>query len=194
MPCRDLLAAETRNARVAFWAQCLMPDHVHLILTPADEKGLAQAPARAHRHYGGAINARTLRADHLFQERFSSAPVDEEHLKVASGYLSLNPARARLVERAADWPSSSVGTHLGRGDDGLTDVAPSRARIARFADLIETDSNATTSGSAAFAAKSRTKMKIENEVLSREAVGLLPTGLGTFKFIDEYPHNIQSIE
>ncbi len=32
---RDLLGAETRRAGVAVWSWCLMPNHVHLILTPS---------------------------------------------------------------------------------------------------------------------------------------------------------------
>jgi putative transposase len=31
---RDLLAEQTRKAGVDVWAYCLMPNHVHLILTP----------------------------------------------------------------------------------------------------------------------------------------------------------------
>jgi len=31
---RDLLAEQTRKAGVEVWAYCLMPNHVHLILTP----------------------------------------------------------------------------------------------------------------------------------------------------------------
>ncbi len=72
-----------------------MPNHVHLILTPADATGLAQALARTHRRYAAVINARLLRTGHLFQERFSSAPMDEDHLMAALAYVSLNPVRAR---------------------------------------------------------------------------------------------------
>jgi len=39
---RDLLAEAAREARVAVWAWCLMPNHVHLILCPDDEDGLRQ--------------------------------------------------------------------------------------------------------------------------------------------------------
>jgi putative transposase len=133
---RDLLATETRKAKVAVWAWCLMPNHVHLILTPADETGLAQALARTHRRYAAVINARALRTGHLFQERYSSAPMDEAHLLTALAYVSLNPVRAGLTARAEAWPWTSVKAHLGQGDDGLTDVAPVRARIERFADIL----------------------------------------------------------
>jgi putative transposase len=43
---RNLLAEQTRKAGVEVWAYCLMPNHVHLALTPkrADGLGLAVSP------------------------------------------------------------------------------------------------------------------------------------------------------
>ena len=35
----DLLAEQVARRSVAVWAYCLMPNHVHLILTPTDERG-----------------------------------------------------------------------------------------------------------------------------------------------------------
>jgi putative transposase len=134
---RDLLTMETRRAGVAVWAWCLMPNHVHLILTSSDEAGLASAIGRTHRRYAGFVNARAARTGHLFQERFSSAPMDEAHFLSALAYVSLNPVRARLCARPEDWPWSSVRAHLGLGEDGLTDVAPALSRMPRFRDLIE---------------------------------------------------------
>ncbi|MFN0194912.1 MAG: transposase [Aestuariivirga sp.] len=134
---RDLLAHEARRAGVAVWAWCLMPNHVHLILVPGNEAGLAQALGRTHRRYAGFVNARARRTGHLFQERFASAAMDEAHLLACLAYVSLNPVRARLVDRAEDWPWSSVRAHLGLGDDGLTDAAPALDRVPRFRDLLD---------------------------------------------------------
>ena len=46
-----------RAAATAVWANCLMPNHVHLLLVPADEDGLRRAVAEAHRRYTRRINA-----------------------------------------------------------------------------------------------------------------------------------------
>lgn len=43
---RDLLAGQAAKARVAVWAYCLMPNHVHLILVPEDEEGFGRPIAR----------------------------------------------------------------------------------------------------------------------------------------------------
>jgi len=46
---RDLLAERCRQASVACWSYCLMPNHVHLILVPATADGLARAIGETHR-------------------------------------------------------------------------------------------------------------------------------------------------
>ena len=68
--------------------------------------------------------------------------LDEEHLAAALRYVSLNPVRARLVKRAQDWRWASTRAHLAGKDDGLTALAPIRARFPRFADLLATEPDA----------------------------------------------------
>jgi len=138
---RDLLAEQTRRYDVGVWAYCLMPNHVHLILTPSDETGLGRAVGEAHRRYTNFVNARGRWSGHLFQSRFSSVAMDEEHLIAAVRYVSLNPVRARLVKRAEDWPWSSVRAHLAGADDSLASVRPVLDRVGRFADLLQTDAD-----------------------------------------------------
>ena len=113
------------------------PNHVHLILNPADASGLALALSRAHRLYAGFVNARARQTGHLFQGRYGSAAMDEDHLMAAARYVALNPVRARLVAQARDWPWSSVRAHLAGRDDDLVSVRPLLDRAPRFADLIE---------------------------------------------------------
>jgi putative transposase len=43
---RDLLAERCKANGVSCWAYCLMPNHVHLILTPATADGLSRAVGR----------------------------------------------------------------------------------------------------------------------------------------------------
>ena len=138
---RDLLAEQAGRYAVSAWAYCLMPNHVHLILTPADETGLGRAVGEAHRRYTNFINARGRWTGHLFQSRFSSVAMDEDHLLAAVRYVSLNPVRARLVARAEQWPWSSVRAHLAGADDALANVGPVLQRVDRFADLLETDAD-----------------------------------------------------
>jgi putative transposase len=134
---RDLVAERCRANGVACWAYCLMPNHIHLILTPSEPGGLSRAIGEAHRRYTSFFNTRARTTGHLFQGRFFSRPMDEVHLVAAAQYLAMNPVRAGLVVSAADWGASSVGAHLSRRGDGLVAVEPLLQRIPRFAELIE---------------------------------------------------------
>jgi putative transposase len=134
---RDLLSSQCRKQGVAVWAYCLMPNHIHLILVPDRAEALGRALGETHRRYSAVVNARLRVTGHLFQSRFGSAVMDEEHLMAAARYVALNPVRARLVARAEDWRWSSVKAHLEGQDDGLVSVAPLMDRSAgRFADLL----------------------------------------------------------
>lgn len=133
---RDLLAQACGEAHVVVWAWCLMPNHVHLILVPAEEDGLRRALARTHRRYAGIIHARRGRTGHFWQGRFGSVVMDEAHLAAAVRYVSLNPVRARLVAHARDWRWSSVRAHLYDRDDGLTTRGPVIERFSPFRDFL----------------------------------------------------------
>ena len=139
---RDWLGQSCRRFGVEVWAYCQMPNHVHLILTPEDGEGLALALSRTHRLYAGFVNARARQTGHLFQGRFGSVALDEDHLMNAARYVAMNPVRAGLAPRAEDWPHSSVRAHLAGRDDGLVRVKPLLDRAPRFADLLEGEPDA----------------------------------------------------
>jgi REP element-mobilizing transposase RayT len=56
---RDLLAERCHKASVEVWAYCLMPNHVHLVLTPTTPEGLARAIAGHEQR--GARNGQWVR-------------------------------------------------------------------------------------------------------------------------------------
>jgi putative transposase len=142
---RDLLAEAARRSGTAVWAYCLMPNHVHLIVVPADEDGLRRTFADAHRRYTGFINARHRWTGHLWQGRYGAVAMDEAHLAAAARYVALNPVRARIVERAEHWAWSSARAHLAGEDDELVEVAPLLDRYGDFATFLggEEDQQAT---------------------------------------------------
>ena len=134
---RDLLAEHAAAAGVEVWAWVLMPNHVHLILTPGDPDGLRRALAPTHRAYAGRVHARLQRTGHFWQGRFGCVAMDEAHLGAALRYVALNPVRARLCDRVTDWPWSSVQAQLGRvAGDGLTTTTPVAERYPDFAELL----------------------------------------------------------
>ncbi|HMI20713.1 MAG TPA: transposase [Sphingomonas sp.] len=132
---RDLLGEHCAAAGVEVWAWVLMPNHVHLVLAPSDVDGIRRALAVVHRKYAGHIHAKLKRTGHFWQGRFGCVAMDEAHLATALRYVALNPVRARLADRAVDWPWSSVHAQLGQ-DDGITITEPVRARHPDFAALL----------------------------------------------------------
>ena len=134
---RDLLAQAAESAGAEIWCYCLMPNHVHVVVVPADEDGLRRTFAETHRRYTGFINARSRWTGHLWQGRFGAVAMDEDHLANAVRYVSFNPVRARLVERAKDWKWSSVGAHIAGKDDGVVRVAPVLERYGDFAAFLD---------------------------------------------------------
>ncbi|MGH7024526.1 MAG: transposase [Caulobacteraceae bacterium] len=133
---KALLAEGCAAAGVEVWGYCLMPNHVHLILVPSSADGLRAALGETHRRYTVRVNAREGWRGYLWQGRFASVAMDEEHLMAAARYVELNPVRARLVSRARDWPWSSARAHLEGRDDGLVSVAPLLALAPDWSDLL----------------------------------------------------------
>ena len=119
---KDLVAAACVERGVRCLAWCLMPNHVHLILTPPDPDGLRGALAEAHRRYARRINLAQGWTGFLFQGRFASYPIADAHLMAAVRYVELNPVRAGLVARAEDWRWSSARAHVTGRADGFTDL------------------------------------------------------------------------
>ena len=134
---RDLLAEHCASAGVEIWSWVLMPNHVHLILVPDDEDGLRRALAPVHRRYAGYIHLRLKRTGHFWQGRFGCVAMDEDHLAAAIRYVLMNPVRAGLADRAADWRWSSATALLGLGEDGLTAIAPVRERWPDLSAILE---------------------------------------------------------
>jgi putative transposase len=134
---RELLAEGCAAAGVEIWAYCLMPNHVHLILVPPDPGGLRAALGEAHRRYSRRVNFREGWRGYLWQGRFASAPMDEDHLMAAARYVELNPVRARLAARPGDWPWSSAPAHLAGRDDGVARVAPLLDRDGDWAAFLD---------------------------------------------------------
>ncbi len=125
-----LLAESCAKAETQVWAYCLMPNHVHLILVPADADGLRAALGETHRRYARRVNLRADWRGHLWQSRFASFPMDEAHLLACARYVELNPVRAKLATSPRGWRWSSARAHLAGKDDGLVRVAPLLERVA----------------------------------------------------------------
>jgi putative transposase len=124
-----LLAEFLPHYGVSLQGYCLMSNHVHLVATPHNDKGLSRALQRIQSDYSRATHVRLRRTGHLWQARFYSTALDEEHFWAAMLYAEQNPVRARLAERAELWRWSSAPAHCGGHCDTLLDLVRWRARF-----------------------------------------------------------------
>jgi putative transposase len=107
----SVLRDRSQQAGLQLLGYCLMTNHVHLVAIPTRAESLARALGRAHSSYAQRFNRRYRRSGHLWQNRFYSCPLGASHLVRALAYVDLNPVRAGLVGRAADYPWSSARAH-----------------------------------------------------------------------------------
>jgi putative transposase len=123
------LVGHCRLFRVRLTGYCLMGNHVHLLLVPETPDGLAKTLGRAHTDYSRWLNLRLGQTGHVWQNRYFSCPLDEQHQWEALRYVELNPVRAGLVDSAAEWAWSSAAAHCGADDPtGLLDCREWRPR------------------------------------------------------------------
>jgi len=120
----EILGEEARRHGVAVDGYCLMTNHIHLILTPGSDQSLSQAVGRTHWRYSQYVNRLHGRTGHLWQNRFYSCALDDDHFWMAMAYVERNPVRARLVRKAWRYPHSSAAAHVaGKDAPGLLDMA-----------------------------------------------------------------------
>jgi putative transposase len=98
---------------VAIWAYCLMSNHVHFVAVPSETDSLARCFSEAHVRYTRRINNREGWKGHLWQARFGSSVLDENHLIAAVRYVERNPVRVGIVKEAWEYPWSSAAFHTG---------------------------------------------------------------------------------
>ena len=113
-----------------------MPNHVHVIAVPQDDKGLTRAIGEAHRKYTLLVNGREGWQGHLWQGRFSSYPMDDHYVLAATCYIEMNPVRANLVKRPQDWRWSSATAHLEGKRDGIVILSPLAEMVGDWSDFL----------------------------------------------------------
>lgn len=120
-----LLSLARERAPVDMLGWCLMPNHIHLVLRPETDDALSRMmqwllTSHAHRY-------RALRSDtgHVWQGRFKSCPVQSDRQFVTLlRYVERNPVRATLVDRAEEWPWSSLRERINGTPSRLLAASP----------------------------------------------------------------------
>jgi putative transposase len=112
------LKEAARYYKVAIHAYALLPTHLHLLVTPSDESGLALMMQKLGRLYVPWFNQKYGRSGTLFQGRFRTSLVEtDKYLLACSRFVELAPVRAQLAVEARDYPWSSYRHHAGMQAD-----------------------------------------------------------------------------
>jgi putative transposase len=139
-------ASLTHGCRIH--AYVLMTNHVHLLVTPAACGGVARMMHAIGRRYVGGFNARYRRTGTLWEGRFKAALVDNDRYVLACyRYIELNPVRAGMSERPADYRWSRHACNaIADNDPAVTPHADylrlgndTRSRLAAYRELFEGD-------------------------------------------------------
>jgi putative transposase len=113
---RELSAAK----QCTLHAYCLMTNHVHLLLTPANPQACALLMRNLGQRYVQYFNRRYQRNGTLWEGRFRSCLVDSAiYVLACHRYIELNPVRAGMVRSASDYRWSSHQVNAGRTWDDL---------------------------------------------------------------------------
>ena len=114
-----LLADYSAERGLDILAYCLMPNHVHLVAVPADDRTLAAVLKPVHLCYAQHVNRSQSCSGRVWQGRFFSCPLDAAHTAAAIRYVECNPVRAGLEPRAVNYEWSSAAAHAGLRRDRL---------------------------------------------------------------------------
>lgn len=105
----------------AIHAYVLMTNHLHLLMTPVESDGISRVLQSVGRRYVQYVNVSYRRSGTLWEGRHKASLIDTEHyLMCCYRYIELNPVRAGMVHKPADYPWSSFQANAYGKEDGLT--------------------------------------------------------------------------
>jgi putative transposase len=118
----------------AIHAYCLMPNHVHILATPARLASSAALMKELSQRYTHYFNEKHQRTGTLWEGRFRSCVAESARYALACyRYIELNPVRAGIVPHPALYPWSSYAVNIG------IHVDPLLAHHAEFTALASDD-------------------------------------------------------
>jgi putative transposase len=107
------IARATNRYEWSLHAWAVLGNHFHLLVDGSQPK-ISSGMQLINAIYARRYNARYGRRGHLVEERFGSYVIrSEAHYFRTIRYIVLNPVRAGLCDRPADWPWSSYRATAG---------------------------------------------------------------------------------
>ena len=104
----DKLKEFSIKHKVAVHSYVLMPNHVHLLVTPSTDDGVSRLIQTLSSYYVRYINQTHNRTGSLWEGRYKSSLVDSDnYFLLVSRYIELNPVRAGMVDHPSEYPWNS---------------------------------------------------------------------------------------
>ncbi|MEW6535165.1 MAG: transposase [Candidatus Auribacterota bacterium] len=110
----------SQQNKLSVLAYCIMSNHVHFIVIPEEDTSLSNTFKLAHMRYSKHFNQKTgYGGGHLWQGRFYSCVLGQNHLLAAVRYVERNPVRAKLTDKPWLWRWSSCAYNCGEVSESL---------------------------------------------------------------------------
>ncbi len=101
----NLLQACREKSRFELHAFVIMPDHMHLLITPSPDVSLEKTV----QFIKGGFSFQLKSKLDIWQRGYNETRIKSGgNFEACKAYIELNPVRARLVERAEMFPFSSM--------------------------------------------------------------------------------------
>ncbi|OGW77137.1 MAG: hypothetical protein A3I73_02970 [Omnitrophica bacterium RIFCSPLOWO2_02_FULL_45_16] len=120
----EFISYYSKKYHLEILSYCIMSNHVHFIATPKKEDSLALVFRTAHTRYSQYFNKKINAYGHLWQGRFYSCVLDEQHLLAAARYIERNPVRIKIVKKPTDYIWSSARSHAGISHSDIINTSP----------------------------------------------------------------------
>jgi len=110
----DTLRSAARDNHLAVHAYTLMPDSVHLLVTPHDETSLPKTMQAVGRRYVAYFNRRHGRRGTLWEGRYRATVIEgDRYFLACSRLVELKPMLTHLVAAPEQYRWSSYAHHSG---------------------------------------------------------------------------------
>jgi putative transposase len=133
----DLLEKNLKASSMDLLGYCLLPNQIHLIVTPKQPEDLARIIGETHRLYTKNINEDQSRSGPLFQNRFFSYPMDEQNSLRAARYIETLPITAKITQQPEKYLWSSAKFRIKVKENSILKPFSSFHSLHNWSDYLE---------------------------------------------------------
>ena len=118
----ELLEKYRKEYNFKLFAYVLLPQHLHLLIEPAQEAGISEIMRSLNTAYPKYFNSRYNRQGHLFRERFKACIVEKKsYLLEVISHIHLNPLRIDRKNSFEAYSYSSLYLYYKKEEASLRD-------------------------------------------------------------------------